>query len=161
MLDTSGFETNSDVVGQYARAMVMIRLNGYEFRFHREAADFIPDPKFKLYFWKWKDDIDGDTGLDGTGKHPKSSVRHGSNSATSMDVDPANVAAAAVSRKSVASSLSSGSHMIVVTLLNPYPRTPRGVEIVEKAKRVSLSLIAALARGPHVANVPAAPSSPM
>jgi hypothetical protein len=47
----------------------MIRLNGYKFRFRREAADFVPDPNFKPFFWKRKDgDVDGDAGYDGTGK---------------------------------------------------------------------------------------------
>jgi hypothetical protein len=97
MFDNSAFEANSDASGQYARAVVMIRLNGYEFRFCREAADFIPNPKFKPHFWKQKDDdVDGDIGFDGTGKQPESSVRRGSTSATSMDVDPAIGAGAAV-----------------------------------------------------------------
>jgi hypothetical protein len=88
MLDTSVFDTNSDASGNYARAVVMIRLNGYEFRFRREAPDFIPDPKFKPFFWKRKDDdVDGDTGNDGTGKDPESDVRRASTTATSMDVD--------------------------------------------------------------------------
>jgi hypothetical protein len=154
--DASSFTANSDDSGQYARAVVMIRLYGYEFRFRLEAPDFVPDPMFKPHFWKKKDDdVDGDTSFDGTGKQPESSVRHVGTSVTSMDVDSAKVAGATPSGKTVTLSLEpAGNHLIAVTLYNPYPRTPRGVEIVKRAKRMSPSLIAAPDRGPKANRVP-------
>jgi hypothetical protein len=122
----------------------MIRLNGYEFRFHREAADFIPDPKFKPFFWKQKDDdVDEDTRNDGTGKDHESSFRRASTLATSMDVDSTQVAGAVPKGNSAnLFSKPSVNHVIAVTSFNPSPRTPRGVEIVERARRLSPNLFA-------------------
>jgi hypothetical protein len=50
MMDTAIFDTSFDASGAYARAMVLIRLNGYEFRFCHEPAGSVPDPKFKPLF---------------------------------------------------------------------------------------------------------------
>jgi hypothetical protein len=72
-----------------------------------------------------------------------------------MDVDSAQVAGAAPSGKTVTlSSQPAGNHLIAVTPYNPYPRTPRGVKIVERAKRMSPSLIAAPDRAPITDRVP-------
>jgi hypothetical protein len=50
MMDTANFDTSFDASGAYARVVVLIRLNGYEFRFYREPAGFVPDPNFKPLF---------------------------------------------------------------------------------------------------------------
>jgi hypothetical protein len=69
-------------------------------------------------------------------------------SATNMEVDSAHVVGAAPYGKLVASSLTAGNFSIAVTPYNPNLCTPRGVEIVEKAKITSSELIAAAIREP-------------
>jgi hypothetical protein len=128
----------------------MIRLNGYEFRFRKEADDFIPNPNFKPLFWQRKDDdVYNDKANKGKGKGPKSAARPASASGTSMDVDSSQAAVSGPDGNSVTYQ-AQGLSNFAVTPLNPNPRTPRGIEIVERAKRVSPSLIAAPNTDYHV-----------
>jgi hypothetical protein len=149
MMDTKCFDTNSDDKGHFARAVVLLKLNGYEFRFRREALDFIPDPNFKPYFWTHKEkDADGDMGNDGEGSGSGSSARPLMSTATNMEVDTSNTAGSAPHGKTVSqiSRLPRGT-VIAVTPYNPNPCTPHGIEIVERARTVLPLLVAPLKSG--------------
>jgi hypothetical protein len=142
MLDTSGFETNIDDSGPYAQAVVMIRLNVYEFRFRQEADDFVLDPNFKPFSWQQKDDdVNGDSGNGGMGKGPESSARPANTLVTSMDVDSSQSVGAAPHGKFVAPN-TLGLSNIAVMPLNPSPHMPHGIEIVERTRRISPELFA-------------------
>jgi hypothetical protein len=61
-----------------------------------------------------------------------------------MDVDSTHGSGTAPSGPTVANlAQATGNLTFVITPYNPSPHTPRGIEIVEKAKRVSPPLVAA------------------
>jgi hypothetical protein len=73
MMNPKALEKQADVTGLYIGVGVVVKLKFFEFLFHREAADFIPDLAFVPYFWRRKeDDVDDEDG--GKEKHLEGSM---------------------------------------------------------------------------------------
>jgi hypothetical protein len=125
----------------------LLKLNGYRLRYRRESPQYVPDPKFRPFFWKGDGDDEDNDGVSGD-KHDDHSTR-APRGTTSMDVDstpPVDNVGKTVSAPGVS--------QVVITPYNHSPYTPRGKELVEKARVLSPSLIA-----PRVAPVPTRSSS--
>jgi hypothetical protein len=66
---------------------VTVQLKGYDFFFRRERQDFVPDPGFTPFFWKWKGDDDGNDGPSQDNDGYDAPTRDASSASASMDVD--------------------------------------------------------------------------
>jgi hypothetical protein len=97
-----------------------LKLNGYRLRFHRQPAQYIPDPGFRLFFWKEASDGDGP---DGFGDDMANEQSSGVPQDGAMDVDAAPQAAGSTSTAAPVLQRA-------VTPYNHSPYTPRGKEII-------------------------------
>jgi hypothetical protein len=140
MRDLSALEKDTDGTNPPCLEVVsLLKLNGYRFRYRKESPDFKPDPKFRPFFWKDNGAEDDSNGMNGDKSGGPSSGS--APEAANMDVD----VPPAVRDHGKAVAPSSG----VTLALTPYnnsPTTPRGKELVERARVHSPHLIAAASK---------------
>jgi hypothetical protein len=113
--------------------LARLQLNGYRFRFRREATGYKPDPRFRPFFWKGDDDDDASHGFEDEGLDDSAAdVAPGS---SHMEVDghapmhSSDTASVPVTQ-------------VALTPFNHSPRTDRGREIVARTMTVSPHLVA-------------------
>jgi hypothetical protein len=155
MLDPKVLEKRADVNGQlYIGVTVVLKLRGYDFFFRRQPEDFVPEDEFVPFFWRRKrDDPDSEDASKDNDQEGSGDPSHlADSSLVNMDVDAEQVPGG--SHGSVVEKSTHSAPLFAVTPFNPFPRTPRAVEIVEAARQRSPGLFAQ--------NIsPAAPSSPV
>jgi hypothetical protein len=139
MVNPKALEGQVDDTGPFLAVACAVKLKLFGFVFRREPVDFVADPSFTPFFWRRKgDDVDEedlgndrDHGSSGPSGAPASQ-------ASNMEVDASMPAPSSDKGKSVAAS------SVVFPVITPYnanPRTPRGLEIVERVRRVSPQLV--------------------
>jgi hypothetical protein len=127
---------------------VAVDFKVYDFLFRQEQPDFVPDVAFVPYFWRRKGN---DPGNDDSGQAKDSDANPGAanqdaSHSNNMDVDPSLPPSSASSSRGKGVAASPGeNHAVIyaVTPFNPYPKTPKAIEIVNRARIVSPGLIAA------------------
>ena len=160
MINSKALDKRSDTYGPYISAGCVVQLKEYEFFFRREPVDFTPHPDFVPFFWRRKgDDLDGE----GSGKEKGLDSSMGptgvaGSQVTNMEVDTNQLARSSNHGKSVApagplqaamvTGLPGSQTTMVITLYNPNPQTPRGIEIVSRIRRVSPSLLRSVPPAP-------------
>jgi hypothetical protein len=140
MRDLSALEKDADGANPPCLEVVtLLKLNGYRFRYRREQPDFKPDPKFRPFFWKdnGSEDDSNDMNSDKNGGPSSGSAPEAAN----MDLD----GPPAVHDHGKAAAPSSGVSL-ALTPYNNSPTTPRGKELVERARVHSPHLIAAASK---------------
>jgi hypothetical protein len=122
---------------------VTVKLKGYDFFFRWERHDFVPDKGFTPFFWKRKGD---DTGNDGTGHDNGDNdapTRVMTSTSASMDVHKPQGGQSTPHAKAVPIGLGVGTVspcVFAVTPINPNPKTPPGMQIVEEIHARALGL---------------------
>jgi hypothetical protein len=135
MVKPSSLEKQVDGSGPFLAVTCAVQLKLFDFLFRREPAIFILDPSFVPFFWRRKgDDVDDeDLGNDkdhDTAGAPDSSATDTSN----MEVGTSHPSASGNKGKFV---VASSVLCAAITLYNANPCTPRGIEIVERVRRIS------------------------
>jgi hypothetical protein len=134
MLKPSSLEKQVDCSGPVLAVTCAVKLKLYDLFFRREPATFVPDPSFVPYFWRRKGDDADDEDLGNDKVHdaagaPDSSVLETSN----MEVDTSHPSVSGSKGKTVVAA------PVLCNAITPYnadPRTPKGIEIVERIRRV-------------------------
>jgi hypothetical protein len=137
MRDLSALEKDADGSNPPCLDVVsLLILNGHRFRYRRESPDFKPDPKFRPFFWKDNGSEDDTHGMNGD----KSGGPHSglAPEVANMDVDVPHAV-----RDHGKADAPSTSVTLTLTPYNNSPTTPRGKELVERARVHSPHLIAA------------------
>jgi hypothetical protein len=132
MFDSKLLKSKSDEFGHFVNSDVVVKLKGYEFRFRREPAEYIPEPDFVPFIWRQKDEGGGDDGANG--KDPDDAMdTSDSLPAPSGTVLP--IAQTGTSTTSHSGVSRSATLQMVVTPFNPNPQTPKALEVVEKLRK--------------------------
>jgi hypothetical protein len=125
-----------------------IKSKGYDLFFLREKPDFVHDPGFTPFFWKKKGDDASKEGPGPVSDDSHAPGRNASSLSARMDIDQLQSSTSSSHGKtvlggSVGVSFGGSVGSFAFTPLNPNPLTPRGKEIVAKARLESPELIAA------------------
>ncbi|KAM0837582.1 hypothetical protein ACQ4PT_061553 [Festuca glaucescens] len=148
MMDPKNLQQRVDKQGRYCLAVtVAVDFKVYDFLFRQEQPDFVPDVAFVPYFWRRKGN---DPGNDGAGQSKDSDTNPGAanqdaSPSNNMDVDPSLPPSSASSSHGKGVAASPGENhaaIYAVTPFNLYPKTPKAIEIVNRARVVSPGLIA-------------------
>jgi hypothetical protein len=113
--------------------IALLQLNGYKFRFRREADGFMSDPRFRPFFWK--DGGDGDDSHGFEEERFDDSTADAAPEIANMEVDghpstpTSDVSAVPVTQ-------------VALTPFNHSPVTERGREIVARARVKAPHLVA-------------------
>jgi hypothetical protein len=113
--------------------VALLHLNGYRFRFWREAVGYKPDPRFRPFFWKDGGDDDGSYGFEE--ERFDDSTADAALEAANMDVDghpPTHTSGGTAVPVA----------QVALTPFNHSPMTDRGREIVARASSESPHLVA-------------------
>jgi hypothetical protein len=130
-------EKSSDASGAFAKSDAVVKLKAFEFCFRPDPADYVPEPDFVPLLWANKDDGDGggegnvDGGDDAMGT---SEVMLGPPQTCMMQSQL--VGSGDVSSGGTRTVVSN----IAVTLFNPNPRTPMGMDFVTRLREIIPSL---------------------
>jgi hypothetical protein len=135
MVNPKALEGHVDDNGPFLAMACVVKMKLFGFVFRREPADFVADPSFTPFFWRQKgDDMDEedlgndrDRDFSGPSGAPVSE-------ASNMEVDASMPSSSAGHGKSGAVS---SVLCPVITPYNANPRTQRGMEIVERVRRLS------------------------
>jgi hypothetical protein len=119
MRDLSALEKDLDGSNQPClEDVALLKLNGYRLQYRREAAGYVPDPRFRPFFWKEDDDDEDSHGMDDKPGDPSPSAAPNT---ANMDVD-----AHPPSGDSGKKTTPSVGAKVALTPFNHSPVTPRG-----------------------------------